>query len=493
MPPSSTDRPRGDAAHIDELNARIDRLPAFPLPTAARVVLALLYFFAFYDITVIGVTLPTIAAHFDLTTSQLGYPVTANLAGYVVGAYVLSTVADYVGRRRALVMTLSVLTVGALLTAFLWNVVSLAVFRLVVGVGTGALISLGATYAVEVMPARMRGRLSQVNMFWAGLGLALAPWIGIPLVGVGDLGWRILLALGALAALPIVLIGTLPESPRWLASAGRGQDAEKVVQEMEARVLARTGETALPPLPRLEASEVTESGFPTRLLLRKPYASRLLVVLIFWIMWYLSTYAALGYESTFLAKMGVSEPNSLLFTAIGDAAFPIGALLVYLIIEPVRAADGHCEHRGGDSRVARAVRHREQCRHDHRCRSALLTAAGAGNCRRLYVHGGDLPDPRPGLGNVDRRRARAPRRRARPDGGARRPGRVGWSWRLLAARRLRLHRLRRHHRRCAPRDHRPVAGAGGHRRARHNRLGITRSHIGRVIGWCPSRNTEELT
>lgn len=327
--------PNRGNADIDWLNARIDRLPGFPLPNAARVVLALLYFFAFYDITVIGVTLPTIAKNLDLTTGQLSFPVTANLIGYVVGSYVFSTLADYLGRRRALTLTLSVLSIGAVLTAFSWNVESLSAFRFVVGIGTGALIALGAAYVAEVMPARMRGRLSQANMFWAGVGLGAAPWIGLPLVAVGDVGWRILLALGTFAVVPIVLIRYLPESPRWLAATGRTDTAELVVQDMEARVMSKTGLAQLPAASIPSTSEVVGSGFPTMALLRRPYLSRIVIVLVFWIAWYVASYAVLGYEPILLSKMGISEPHSILFTAIGDVAFPVGALLGYFFIDRI--------------------------------------------------------------------------------------------------------------------------------------------------------------
>ncbi len=318
-----------------DLNARIDRLPGFPLALPARILLALLYFFAFYDITVIGVTLPTIATRFHLTTGDLTLPVTLNLVGYVVGSYVFSTIADYIGRRLALMSTLGVLSVGALLTAFSWNLVSLSVFRFVVGIGTGALISLGATYAAELMPARIRGRLSQTNMFWAGVGLGAAPWIAMPLLPISGVGWRVLLGLGTLAVCAAFLVRYIPESPRWLAAHGYEDEARDVVEKMEARVRATTGLAELPPVPLLDVSETNVKGFPTLALFRPPYLGRLLVVLAFWLAWYLSSYAVLGYEPILLSKMGVSEPSSLLFTAIGDAAFPVGALLAYFFIDRI--------------------------------------------------------------------------------------------------------------------------------------------------------------
>lgn len=319
---------------ITDIHARIDRLPRFPLPAGTLVLMAILYFFSYYDITVIGDALPSIAAQYHLASGQLALPVTLNLAGYVVGAYLFGNIADYLGRRRALLITLAVLTIGALLTALSWGIVSLSVFRLVVGVGTGAQISLAATYMAELTPARLRGRFTQLNIIWAAVGLGAAPWVALPLVGIPDLGWRLLLGLGAVAVVIAIFIRNLPESPRWLAVHGRWEDADAIVSRMEQRVRARTPGGELPPVPHV-AAEDHSGGFPTSALFHRPYLSRLLIVLAFWIAWYIPTYAILGYEPILLKNIGVSEPNSLLFTALGDIAFPVGALVTWLLIDRI--------------------------------------------------------------------------------------------------------------------------------------------------------------
>jgi putative MFS transporter len=329
----ASDTTAGEGQHpsVAEINARIDRLPRFPLPVGTLVLMAILYFFSYYDITVIGDALPAIADEFHLNTAQLGLPVTLNLAGYVVGAYTFGSLADYLGRRKTLLLTLAVLTVGALLTAFSWDIVSLSVFRLIVGIGTGAQISLAATYMAEVTPARLRGRFTQLNIIWAAVGLGGAPWVALPLVGIPNIGWRILLGLGAVAVIVAFLVHRLPESPRWLVVHDRPEAAEAVVTAMENRVRRSTPEELPSPAPAVAESH--RQGFPTKALFHRPYLSRIILVLAFWIAWYIPTYAVLGYEPILLKNIGVSEPNSLLFTALGDIAFPIGALITWLLID----------------------------------------------------------------------------------------------------------------------------------------------------------------
>lgn len=158
-----------------ELNARIDRLPRWGLSPVVYFVLGLSYFFAFYEISAIAFTLPTLTKRFDITEAQAAYPVAANLLGYAVGAYALGNIANYMGRRRALILTVMVLTLGGLLTALSWDVWSLSAFRFVTGFGVGAKIALAATIMAEFSPSRLRGRYLQINYLWGALGSPLPP------------------------------------------------------------------------------------------------------------------------------------------------------------------------------------------------------------------------------------------------------------------------------------------------------------------------------
>ncbi len=99
------------------VNERIDRLPVWGLSPVVYVVLGFCYLLAFYDIAVIGVALPRIVEDLHLSASQEALPITMNLVGYIVGAYFLGTVADRIGRRRALGIVVVLLTVASILTA----------------------------------------------------------------------------------------------------------------------------------------------------------------------------------------------------------------------------------------------------------------------------------------------------------------------------------------------------------------------------------------
>jgi putative MFS transporter len=317
---------------IADLNARIDRLPKWGLGWGVLVLMAASYFFAFYDITAIGVVLPTVISEFHLQGSQIALPLTTNLIGYIVGAYWFGSMADSLGRKKSLAWALLVLSVGGFLTAFSWDDLSLSVFRFLTGVGIGAQISVCATIMTELSPAKQRAKYVQMNVIWAGIGNAVSPLLGVGLIGIAHIGWRLVFAVGGLAIIALAFIRWLPESPRWLALRGQARQAEEIVAKMEKNIL--NDGIRLPEVPSVPP-EQEASGFPTLALFQPPYLSRLLVVFVFWILFYLVVYGFLGYEPVLLGKMGLTKPQSVLYTALGDLAFPIGAALPLLLVNRI--------------------------------------------------------------------------------------------------------------------------------------------------------------
>lgn len=317
---------------IGEITARIDRLPKWGLSYGVFVVVGLAYFFAFYDISAISFSLPKLADQFNLSGAELAYPVTFNLLGYAIGAYLLGTLADRAGRRPAMLITVIVLAVGGILCAFSWGVWSLTVFRFITGLGMGAEIALAATIVTELSAAKTRARNMQIMYLFGAAGLTVTPFFAILLLDIGPIGWRLVFAFGAVVAIMLAFMRSrwLPESPRWLLIHGRGDEAEKLVETMESRAAQRSGGN-LPPLGQI-LPERTYHRNPIVELLRPPYLKRTLVVFGFWFTWYITVYAYLGYYPTILIKMGLSEPNGLLYAALGQSATIIGGIVALLIV-----------------------------------------------------------------------------------------------------------------------------------------------------------------
>lgn len=329
----SNSQAASSGAAIARLNARIDRLPNWSLTPAAKWIFVAAYFFAFYDIISIGAVLPNVTEAFHLSGSQEALPLTTSLFGYIVGALLFGRWADRFGRKPMLGATLGLLAVSSVLCGLAWSLWSLSAFRFLNGMGIGAQIALSATMINEFSPAHRRARNIQRNVIAAGLGDAAAPFVAMGLLSVGPIGWRLVLGFGVLAVIPLLMLARLPESPRWLVARGRAEEAERLVGEMEQRLRAK-GETLPEPSRDVDESEADEAahiGFWD--LLRRPWVGRVLVVTLYWVLMYITTYGFLGFETVLLNKLSVHKPQGLLFTALGDLAFPIGAALPLLLVD----------------------------------------------------------------------------------------------------------------------------------------------------------------
>jgi MFS transporter, SP family, arabinose:H+ symporter len=205
--------------------------------------------FGFDTAVIAGATAP-LTDTFHLTPASLGITVAAALWGTVIGAMFGGVPGDRYGRRASLRITGALYLLSALGCAFAWDWSSFVVARFVGGLGIGASSVLGPMYIAEIAPPKMRGRLVGCFQFNIVFGILLAYFSNyvIGTLGFGNAEWRWKLGIAALpAVLFLLMLLTIPESPRWLAQRGRVEEA--------ADVLRQTGE----PEPDKDLAEIVKS------------------------------------------------------------------------------------------------------------------------------------------------------------------------------------------------------------------------------------------
>jgi sugar porter (SP) family MFS transporter len=193
------------------------------------VVAALGGFLFGYDTGVISGALLYITPDFHLGTFGQQAVVASLLLGAVVGALVAGQVTDRIGRHRTLLATSIVFALGALASAVAPSAGILIGARVVIGLGLGASSMAVPLYLAEMAPQERRGRLVSLNQFLIVVGILVAYGVGYALSHAE--AWRWMLGLAALpAALMFVGLLTLPESPRWLLSKQRDDEAVDVLR-----------------------------------------------------------------------------------------------------------------------------------------------------------------------------------------------------------------------------------------------------------------------
>lgn len=238
--------------------ARLDRLPWSRFHWLVVGALGITWILDGLEVTLVGSLSPTIAGPdgLGLTAAQVGLTGSAYILGAVLGALVFGRLTDTYGRRRLFTITVGVYLVATIATGFAWDFWSFAFFRFLTGAGIGGEYAAVNSAIDELIPARRRGQVALTinGSFWVGAAIgALGSIIVLdPEIIDQDLGWRLAFIIGGVLALIIIFIRRyIPESPRWLMTHGRPDEAEAIVAEIEAGVARHHAVSAADHLPRL--------------------------------------------------------------------------------------------------------------------------------------------------------------------------------------------------------------------------------------------------
>ena len=240
---------------------RLDRLPWSRFHWLVVVALGVTWVLDGLEVTIVGSLAGAIRDTLRLTETQVGLTASAYLLGAVGGALFYGWLTDRLGRKKLFTITVLVYLTATLATAFAPNFWVFLLCRFFTGAGIGGEYAAVNSTIQELIPARWRGTVDLcVNgTFWGGAAMGAVASIVLldPKVVDPHLGWRLAFGIGGALSLVILLMRQfLSESPRWLMTHGRVEEAERIVADIEARVAAERG--PLPPV----------TGAPIRLVAR---------------------------------------------------------------------------------------------------------------------------------------------------------------------------------------------------------------------------------
>jgi MFS family permease len=229
---------------------RLDRLPWARFHLLVVIGLGITWILDGLEVTIVGSLGPALQSTntLGLSSANLGAVASFYVAGAVMGALGFGWITDRYGRRLVFYITLIVYLTGVLLSAFAWDFWSFACFRLVTGLGIGGEYAAVNSAIDELIPAKFRGRVDLLvnGSFWLGaaLGALATPFLLDQRLFSANLGWRLGFGIGAVLGLSILLLRRfVPESPRWLVTHGRNNEAEETVQRIESDVATATGKS----------------------------------------------------------------------------------------------------------------------------------------------------------------------------------------------------------------------------------------------------------
>jgi MFS family permease len=234
--------------------ARLDRLPWSSWHWLIVVSLGATWILDGLEVTLAGALggILTLPQTLGLTPTRVGASATCYLAGAVLGALLFGYGTDRFGRKKLFFITVAVYLIGTALSAFSWNFWSYAFFRALTGAGIGGEYAAINSAIDELIPARVRGRVDLIinGSYWVGAALGAAATLvlldprRIPIW----LGWRFAFGIGATLGLIVIFFRRwIPESPRWLMIHGRNDEAERIVAEVERKIMGSSAAGIIPP------------------------------------------------------------------------------------------------------------------------------------------------------------------------------------------------------------------------------------------------------
>ena len=277
------------------------------------------------ELLAIGFALPGIREDFGLTAFGSGMVASSAFVGMLLGATFWGTIADRIGRRRGFQLTVLIFALFGTASAFSPNEWVLMALRFGAGFGLGGALPLDFSLMSEFLPRRNRGRwLVLLESFWAVGTVAIA---ALAYVIIPAHGWRPLLAVSGVAALLVLWIRSrVPESPRYLVTAGRADEAAAVL----ARVARENGTTApSEPLSTPRAESRPGPGALFAPALRRP-------TLMLWAGWFfigLAYYGLFVYLPTIFVSRGFSFLQTYGYSLILAAAQVPGYLTAAWLVE----------------------------------------------------------------------------------------------------------------------------------------------------------------
>jgi benzoate transport len=272
-----------------------------------------------FDLVVLGAVTPALLGYeaWGLTPPQVGTITSFGLVGMMIGALGIGTLADVIGRRTAIMISVANFSVFTALLGLAPSPEVFGLFRFLAGLGLGGLIPTAATLVSEY--ARMRRGSSSITFMMTGYHVGGVLTAVLAILILPALGWRAMFVIGGLPALVLIplMLKYLPESPSFLVARGRRDEAEALA--------ARHGIPLAPDEVRAEERASEGGGLGAiKTLFSGGY---LLGTLAFSV-------------ASFMGLLLVYGLNQWLPTIMRDAGYALGAALAFLLVLNLGAVIG---------------------------------------------------------------------------------------------------------------------------------------------------------
>lgn len=257
-------------------------------------------------------------------------------AGQLFGALIGGPIGDKIGRKKSILLYEIVHIIAMIGGAVSPNVYVLYVFRLLQGLGLGALLVVLFAGFTEYVPGRNRGTWSSRTSFIGNWAHPVCNGIALLIVSTGvsyAVNWRIQFMIPSILSIvaSILIARKFPESPRWLEAQGRLDEADAIMTSIEKEIEAATGK----PLPEVTEEPKQVKQLPYSALFKGKLLRRTIVGSLVLIGMNTIQYTLMNWMPSMLKSLGFDTSQSQFMTMFGLFGAPFGIFIASLIMDKI--------------------------------------------------------------------------------------------------------------------------------------------------------------
>lgn len=313
---------------VVDVDAVLDGVRFRGLPLIVLICSAMVLALDGFDIQVIGFVAPALTTEFGVTRAALGPVLAASLVGMAIGGLGVGPVGDRIGRRAAVLISTAIFALGTLLGSTASTIETLALWRLLTGVGLGGAMPNVTALMAEYAPPRWRS----LTICAAIAGVPVGGMVGAALAAeiIPAFGWRAIFVLGGVLPLLwlIVMYFLLPESPRYLAARGdRPTELAALLNRVEGQARFKGEETFVLRSTHVDGAAKGVHALFSGALMRDTLAA--------WVIFgtnIFAVYAIFNWAPVVLTSLGLGLPTAVRGLLLFNLAGVVGSLALSLLI-----------------------------------------------------------------------------------------------------------------------------------------------------------------
>ena len=278
-----------------------------------------------YVLSIIGVAIVQFSDYLKLDSFWQGMVAASAMLGTFCSGFLGGWLTDRLGRKRLFFVGPVLFVAGSVGSLWVESGMALFILRFLVGIGVGLEYPVAGSLLTEFLPQKNRGpRLAGLTILWF-VGAALSYMVGnFILAHGGDDAWRLVLASSAVlgALLFLVRLGT-PESPRWLVSKGRFDEADRVIKKVYG--------------PSFSVANMPKQGTEKKVslgdLMHSGYGKRMLFVIVFWTAAVVPMFAVYSFAPVVLQALHLKGEWAAWGSVLITLLFVIGCVIATRLID----------------------------------------------------------------------------------------------------------------------------------------------------------------